>query len=105
MASPSFAARMPAYQAPTLAAVLAAAVAHRGFSFVDVISDCPVYDGRYNRRGEGAEMLAGMKRRDTVIDAALAGKRFVPTVPNTQASPGPATSLPTGILHRGGGGE
>lgn len=96
-AGATFVARISAYQAPVLTRVISEAIAHRGFSFIDVISDCPVYDGRYNRRGEGPEMLAGMVRQDAEIDAALAGKRLVPTLP---AAAGSARSLPTGILYR-----
>lgn len=99
-AGATFVARMPAYQALVLAEVISRAVAHRGFSFIDVISDCPVYDGRYNRLGQGPEMLAGMKRRDAALDAALAGKRFVPHV---RASASSARALPTGILHHTAG--
>lgn len=96
-AGATFVARISAYQAVVLAEIISQAMAHRGFSFIDVISDCPVYDGRYNRLGQGPEMLAGMKRGDAALAAALAEKRFVPHI---SASAGPARALPTGILHR-----
>ena len=99
-AGATFVARANAYQAPVLAEIIAAAVAHRGFSFIDVISDCPVYDGRYNRLGEGPEMLAGMMRHEAGVDKVLAAKRFVP---NIGASNGPARIFPMGILHRSPG--
>lgn len=95
-AGATFVARVAAFEEPVLASVIAAALAHKGFAFIDVISDCPVYFGRYNHGGEGPEMLMAMKRHDTAIDAVLATKRFVPHIQETPA----AQTLPTGILHR-----
>lgn len=95
-AGATFVARAVAYEVVTLADVIAEALAHRGFSFVDVVSDCPVYYGRYNRLGEGPEMLAGMKRQASSIDSLLAQKRFVPHLAPSARPP----AVPTGILHR-----
>ena len=52
-----------------------------GFSFIEVISDCPEYYGRYNKVGGGAEMLTWMARRDAGVAGPLAAKRFVNHVP------------------------
>lgn len=95
-AGATFVARVTAFEAPVLTEVIAQAIAHRGFSFVEVLSDCPVYFGRYNDRGEGPEMLIGLKRHDATIAGALATKRFVPHVRPSVSPP----ALPTGILHR-----
>ncbi|MCC6222519.1 MAG: 2-oxoacid:ferredoxin oxidoreductase subunit beta [Thermoleophilia bacterium] len=95
-AGATFVARAVAYEAPKLVDVITEALAHKGCSFIDVVSDCPVYYGRYNSLGEGPEMLAGMKRADAAIDGLLAGKRFVPHI----AQPGRPLAVPTGILHR-----
>ncbi len=95
-AGATFVARVTAFEAPVLTDVVAEALAHRGFSFVEVLSDCPVYYGRYNDEGAGPEMLAGMKRHDATIAGLLWTKRFVPHLP---PSP-PVPSLPTGVLHR-----
>ncbi len=95
-AGATFVARAVAYEALTLTEIIGEAVAHRGFSFIDVVSDCPVYYGRYNGLGEGPEMLAGMKRHDAAIEGLLAEKRFVP---NVAPSPRPL-AVRTGILHR-----
>lgn len=97
-AGATFVARASAYQAPALTEIITAAIAHRGFSFIDVISDCPVYDGRYNQLGEGADMLAGMPRRDAAIDSALTAKSSVPFI-GKMGTPGRV--LPMGILHQG----
>ena len=95
-AGATFVARVVAYEAPKLVDVIEAALAHRGCSFIDVVSDCPVYYGRYNNLGEGPEMLAGMKRADAAIDGLLADKRFVPHI----APSARPLAVPTGILHR-----
>jgi len=95
-AGATFVARAVAYEALTLVDIIAEALSHRGFSFIDVISDCPVYYGRYNHLGEGPEMLAGMKRQISTIDGLLAEKRFVPAI---GVSPRPL-AMPTGVLHR-----
>ncbi len=95
-AGATFVARVVAYEAPKLVDVIEAALAHKGCSFIDVVSDCPVYYGRYNNLGEGPEMLAGMKRTDAAIDGLLADKRFVPHI----APSARPLAVPTGILHR-----
>ncbi len=99
-AGATFVARASAYQAPVLTKIITAGITHRGFSFIDVISDCPVYGGRYNQLGEGPEMLAGMVRRDAVIDTALAGKRFLP---QREQPARPDRVFPMGILYRSTG--
>ena len=35
----------------------------RGFAFIEVVSDCPEYYGRYNKVGGGADMLTWMAGR------------------------------------------
>jgi len=95
-AGATYVARVTAYEAPVLTDVIAEGLEHRGFSFIDVISDCPVYFGRYNQRGNGPEMLAAMKRHDAAIDGVLSGKRFVPHIARTRGT----DVLPMGVLHR-----
>ena len=43
------------------------ALNHKGFSFVEVISPCPVYYGRRNRRGEAVDELR-FYRENIVVD-------------------------------------
>lgn len=95
-AGASFVARVVAYEVTTLVDVIEEGLAHRGCSFIDVVSDCPVYFGRYNNLGEGAEMLAGMKRADAAIDGVLAEKRFVPHIADSARG----LAVPMGVLHR-----
>jgi 2-oxoglutarate ferredoxin oxidoreductase subunit gamma len=79
-----------------LTSLLGEALDNRGFSFIEVISDCPVFYGRFNREGEGWEMLAGMKRHDADMAGILASKQYVSHLP---ATPQPG-ALTTGVLHR-----
>ncbi len=60
-----------------LDATIARALAHDGFGFVEVLSDCPEYFGRYNRLGRATEMLQAQRAR--VI--------------------GPRPEIPIGVLH------
>lgn len=96
-AGASFVARVTLYEPPRVAGIVAEAIDHRGFSFVELLSDCPVYYGRYNDLGEGPAMLAAMRGRDAAVSGILAAKRFVATLPAAPRSPG----LAMGILHRG----
>jgi 2-oxoglutarate ferredoxin oxidoreductase subunit beta len=94
-AGAGFVARVTLYEPPLVADIVAQAIDHRGFSFVELISDCPVYYGRYNDLGAGPEMLMAMRGRDATISGILAGKAFVGTPP-AAVPPG----LAMGILHR-----
>ncbi len=95
-AGASYVARVLAATPVEMTKTLADALAHPGFAFVEVISDCPEYYGRYNRVGGGAEMLTRMTRDGHGVAVPLAKKRFVDHVP---ASVVPA-GLATGVLHR-----
>lgn len=95
-AGATFVARGMGYEPLVLADLIAQGLRHKGFSFIEVITDCPEYYGRHNGLGKGPEMLAGMKRHDAAIDRLLAQKRFVPHLPPV---PG-GEPLATGVLHR-----
>ena len=95
-AGATFVGRAFTYNAVELPGLLEEAIAHRGFSFVELISDCPVYFGRYNGLGEGPEMLAGMNLQNGPIASALAAKAFVPAL----GGRAPSQGMPTGVLHR-----
>ncbi len=95
-AGATFVARALAYEAVTRPGLLAEAIAHPGLAFVEIVSDCPVYFGRYNELGEGPDMLAAMNLKDSAVAGALAEKAFVPALGGRPPSPGFAT----GILHR-----
>ncbi|MDH3499945.1 MAG: thiamine pyrophosphate-dependent enzyme [Acidimicrobiia bacterium] len=95
-AGASFVARVLAATPLEMTKVMAEGMSHPGFSFVEVISDCPEYYGRYNQLGGGAQMLTWMARRDAGVAVPLSTKRFVNHVPPSTA---PA-ELVTGVLHR-----
>lgn len=78
--------------------LIAQAIRHRGFSFVEILSDCPEYFGRYNELGAAPEMLRAQRRQTEEVGSPLTAKRFVPGY----AAPGGPTGalLATGVLQR-----
>ena len=76
--------------------LIARALSHRGFSFVEIISDCPEFFGRYNGLGRGPEMLEAQRRHLDEVDDLLDDKRFLPGL-ETPAGPHPARAH--GVLH------
>ncbi len=95
-AGASFVARALASKPQVLKSVIVEAVTHTGFSFVEVMTTCPTYYGRYNGIGGGSEMLAWLNRQDDSVAIALADKRSVDHI----SIPPIMTGLPTGVLHR-----
>ncbi len=97
-AGATFVARGMAYDPLGLETLFREALGHRGFSYVEVLTDCPVYFGRYNRLGEGPELLWSQKARFTEVGRMLAEKRFV--IPDGSGPPGYVEGLRFGVLHR-----
>jgi 2-oxoglutarate ferredoxin oxidoreductase subunit beta len=64
----TFVARGSTFQATSLESILGQALAHPGFAFVEVLTDCPELFGRHNKLGDGARMLLAQKER-TVPEA------------------------------------
>ena len=62
-AGASFVARTTTYHVATLKEILLKAITHKGFSVVEVLSQCPTYFGRKNKIGDAAEMLNYFKER------------------------------------------
>jgi len=94
-AGATFVARGLASQPLALEEMLARALAHRGFAFVEVLTDCPEFHGRYNRLGSGAAMLLGQIRATAAVEAHLA------PLHSTVLHPGPPPMRPpveTGVL-------
>jgi 2-oxoglutarate ferredoxin oxidoreductase subunit beta len=56
-AGASFVARTTTYHVQEMTRFLAKAIEHRGFSVVEVMSQCPTYYGRKNRLGSAVDML------------------------------------------------
>ncbi len=95
-AGASFVARVLAATPIEMTKIMADGLSHPGFAFIEVISTCPEYYGRYNRTGGGAEMLTWMARRDAGVAGPLSTKRFVDHIPSSAAPPG----METGVLAR-----
>jgi len=66
-AGASFVARTTTYHVNEMSRMIERAILHRGFSVVEVMSQCPVYYGRQNRLGDGAEMMKWFRDNTTSI--------------------------------------
>ncbi|MCD6249982.1 MAG: 2-oxoacid:ferredoxin oxidoreductase subunit beta [candidate division Zixibacteria bacterium] len=62
-AGASFVARTTVYHATQMDTIIQKAISHRGFSLVEVISNCHTYYGRLNRMGDAVAMLNDFKNR------------------------------------------
>lgn len=71
-AGASFVARGTTYHVPALDKLISQAIAHKGFSVVEVVSACPVYYGRKNKIKSAADMLRIQK--DSAVSVAAAAK-------------------------------
>jgi 2-oxoglutarate ferredoxin oxidoreductase subunit beta len=63
----SFVARTTTYHVQELTKLLKAAISHRGFSVLEILSQCPTHYGRKNRLGGAVEMLDAFKENTTRI--------------------------------------
>ncbi|MGI6204656.1 MAG: thiamine pyrophosphate-dependent enzyme [Anaerovoracaceae bacterium] len=69
-AGATFVARATVYDVNGLGSMISKATAHRGFSFVEVISPCPTHFGRNNKLGNAPEMMKYI--RDNTVDISKA---------------------------------
>ena len=58
-----FVARTTPFHVKAMEKLITEAIRYRGFSFVEIISCCPTYYGRYNREGDAVEMMELIKKR------------------------------------------
>ncbi|MCL1984992.1 MAG: 2-oxoacid:ferredoxin oxidoreductase subunit beta [Betaproteobacteria bacterium] len=56
-AGASFVARSTTFHVKELAGILKKAILHKGFSLVEVLSQCPTYFGRRNKMGDAVKMM------------------------------------------------
>lgn len=70
-AGASYVARGTAYHAKQLPGLVERAIQNKGFSFVEAISQCPVYFGRKNRMGDAVNMLKWQRDSAVSIKQAL----------------------------------
>ncbi len=66
-AGATFVARSTTYHAQHLSEVIEKAIRHKGFSVVEVLTQCPTYFGRKNRIGDAPEMVKWLKDHTTPV--------------------------------------
>jgi 2-oxoglutarate ferredoxin oxidoreductase subunit beta len=66
-AGASFVARTTTYHAKQMIDIIQKAIQHKGFSVVEVLTQCPTYFGRKNKEGSAAEMMENYKNITTPI--------------------------------------
>ena len=88
-AGASFVARTTVYHTPQMDRLIADAIMHRGFSFVEVISNCHTYYGRLNKLGKPTALLKMFREM-----ATPAGKNGHSNEEEIKGK------VPIGVLHR-----
>lgn len=90
-AGATYVARGTVYHIRQLQRIFKNAILHKGFSLVEVISQCPIYYGRYNEATSPAAMLRWQKENSVSVTAAakmspeeLAGKIVIGELVNKQ---------------------
>ncbi|MBW2610438.1 MAG: 2-oxoacid:ferredoxin oxidoreductase subunit beta [Deltaproteobacteria bacterium] len=73
-AGASFVARTTSYHATSMIKIFQKAITHKGFSVVEVLSQCPTYYGRKNRLGDAVEMMEFFKKNTTPLGSAAKEK-------------------------------
>jgi 2-oxoglutarate ferredoxin oxidoreductase subunit beta len=71
-AGATFVARCTTYHVLPMIKILKAAIAHKGFSVVEVLSQCPTYYGRKNQSGSAVDMMNFFK--DHAVETGKDGK-------------------------------
>ena len=66
-AGATFVARTTTYHVQQLTEILKKAIQHKGFSVVEVLTQCPTYFGRKNRAGSAVDMMTSYKTSTTPI--------------------------------------
>jgi 2-oxoglutarate ferredoxin oxidoreductase subunit beta len=60
-AGASFVARITTYHVKSMQEIIQKAITHKGFSVVEILSQCPTYYGRKNKLGSAVDMLNSYK--------------------------------------------
>ncbi|MBW2607760.1 MAG: 2-oxoacid:ferredoxin oxidoreductase subunit beta [Deltaproteobacteria bacterium] len=66
-AGATFVARTTTYHVQQIVDIIQKAILHKGFSVVEIMSQCPTYFGRKNKEGSAVDMLERYKRITTPI--------------------------------------
>lgn len=68
-AGASFVARTTTYHVMELKAMIKQALSHKGFSVIEVMTQCPTYFGRRNETGSAVDMMRRYKENTTLLDS------------------------------------
>ncbi len=71
-AGATFVARSTTYHVKEMVSIFKAAISHKGFSVVEVFSQCPTYYGRKNRLGDAVEIMKNYKENTVKIGSKKA---------------------------------
>jgi 2-oxoglutarate ferredoxin oxidoreductase subunit beta len=66
-AGATFVARTTTYHVKQIEDIMEKAILHKGFSVVEILSQCPTYFGRKNKEGTAVDMLNRYKKMTTPI--------------------------------------
>jgi len=66
-AGATFVARTTTYHVQQITDIIRQAILHKGFSVVEIMSQCPTYFGRKNKEGSAVDMLERYKKTTTPI--------------------------------------
>jgi 2-oxoglutarate/2-oxoacid ferredoxin oxidoreductase subunit beta len=69
-AGASFVGRSTVYHTPQMEKMIVAALEHKGFSLVEVISNCHTYFGRLNKQGDAVAMINTFKENAVMLGKA-----------------------------------
>ena len=75
-AGASFVARSTTFHARQTTEIIRQAIMHEGFAVVEVLSQCPTYYGRKNRKGDASEMMEWF--RDNTVPIGSSAKQERP---------------------------
>lgn len=94
-AGATFVARAQSYRIRMFEEIFARALDHKGFSFVEVMTDCTEYFGRTNRLGDGADLLLSQGRAEPAVETDLEDRPTLQAVPATPVRP----VMEMGVFH------
>jgi 2-oxoglutarate/2-oxoacid ferredoxin oxidoreductase subunit beta len=100
-AGATFVARTTTYHVMEIEQLLTRAIRHRGFSVVEILSQCPTHFGRRNESPEAADMLAAFKEHTVKVTAGAGAEAATATATATVAgasSPGTPELVPRGVF-------
>lgn len=74
----TYVARSTSYHFELTTKLVKKGLEHKGFSFIEVISTCPTYFGRFNLMGTPSDMLEDLKERAVKVEKATGAEGEIP---------------------------